>query len=244
MIMIKKQSGRVLLQFAAVCVIAVMMTSSWQTEAVIPAAGKVVLVTGKAAALTPDGKPRKLKRGGPFYEGDTIETQKKSFVKLKYTDGGVMLLRPATKLVVEKYKNPKKGKGESVSRLVKGGLRAVTGAIAKRDRSKFKLKTPTATMGVRGTDFTVRFCAGDCGDLGARVAPPADGLYTGVNSGGIDLTNAAGTRGYNAGQYGYVKNVNTRPQVLPAAPAVIAVDDLPPPTQESTGESIEGNACK
>ena len=240
----EKKFGRGLIPLVTLCVIAVMMTSSWQTEAVIPAAGKVVLVTGKAMALTPDGKDRPLKRGGPFYEGDTIETQKKSFVKLKYTDGGVMLLRPATKLVVEKYKDPKSGKGQAVTRLVKGGLRAVTGAIAKKDRSKFKLKTPTATMGVRGTDFTVRFCAGDCGDLGARVAPPSDGLYTGVNSGGIDLTNAGGTSAYSAGQYGYVKNVNTKPQVLPAAPAVIAVDDLPPPTSDNTGEAIEGNACK
>lgn len=208
-------------------------------------AGKIVLVTGSAMALSVDGKSRVLKRGGPFFEGDTIETEKKSFVKLKYTDGGVMLLRPATKIVVEKYMDPKEGKGEAVTNLLKGGMRAVTGAIAKKDRSKYKVKTPTATMGVRGTDFVIRYCKGDCGDLANYGAPaPADGLYTGVTEGGITLTNAAGTRTYNAGQYGYVSSWNSAPQILPAAPAIIAIDDLPPPGSDSGSDFIDGNACQ
>lgn len=219
--------------------------ASWNVVALPPSAGKVILVTGKAIAVSPNGKVRKLKRGAKFYEGDTIETREKSFVKLKYTDGGVMLLRPATKLVIEKYKDPKAGIGESVTNLVKGGLRAVTGVIAKQDRSKYKLKTPVATMGVRGTDFTVRYCKGDCTDLEKYGVPaPADGLYSGVNKGGIVLNNGGGSRLFNAGQYGYVAGQGSLPSLLPGAPAIIAIDNLPDPADSSNKDFIGGNACK
>jgi hypothetical protein len=208
-------------------------------------AGKIVLLIGKASVVSVDGKPRKLKRGVSFFEGDTFETQKKSFVKLKYTDGGVMLLRPGTKLVVEAFKNPEKGVGKSVFNLVKGGLRAVTGAVAKKDPSSFKLKTPVATLGVRGTDYTVRYCKGDCGDLANLGVPaPQDGLYTGVNSGGIDLTNGGGTRRYNAGQFGYASSWNTPPGQLPGAPGIIKVDNLPDPLANDDNDFITGNACE
>ena len=227
------------------CLLAIAGLSSWQVMAVPVAAGKIVLVTGKASALSPDGKARKIKRGGPFYEGDTIETTKKSFVKLKYTDGGVMLLRPGTKIVVEKYKDPKVGQGESVTKLVKGGMRAVTGAIAKKSRKKYKLRTPSATMGVRGTDYTVRYCRGDCADLSNYGAPaPTDGLYTGVSSGGITLTNASGTRLFKVGQYGYVSTSTSGIGLLPGAPAILAVDNLPDPTDNNGKDFISGNACQ
>lgn len=219
--------------------------TSWQVFAKIPSAGKIVLVTGKAAALSSDGVSRVLKRGGPFYEGDTIETQRKSFVKLKYSDGGIMLLRPATKLIVEKYKYPKKGVGKSVTNLVKGGLRAVTGVIAKRNRDNYKLKTPAATMGVRGTDFTVRFCNGDCTDLEAYGAPaPDDGLYTGVNKGGIVLANAGGSQLYKVGQFGYIAGTQFKPRLLPSAPAIFIIDNLPDPNAKNSNDFIEGSACK
>jgi len=241
MIKIKSHAKRVLF----ISLLLVTVITSWQVFAKIPSAGKIVLVTGKAAALSPDGTSRKLKRGGPFYEGDTIETQRKSFVKLKYTDGGVMLLRPGTKLIVEKYKYPKNGVGESVTNLVKGGLRAVTGIIAKRNRDKYKLKTATATMGVRGTDFTVRFCQGDCTDLEDYGAPaPDDGLYTGVNKGSIILTNAAGSQSYNVGQFGYIAGNKSKPRLLPSAPAIFIIDSLPDPTADNSKDFIEGSTCK
>jgi len=228
-----------------IVIVSAIAISSWQASAKIPSAGKIVLVTGKAAALSSSGETRKLKRGGPFYEGDTIETEKKSFVKLKYTDGGVMLLRPATKLIVEKYKHPKKGAGKSVTNLVKGGLRAVTGAIAKRNRDNYKLKTPAATMGVRGTDFTVRFCNGDCSDLENYGAPaPDDGLYTGVNKGGIVLANAAGSQLYNVGQFGYIAGTQFKPRLLPSAPAIFVIDNLPDPNAKNSSDFIEGSSCK
>ena len=42
--------------------------------------------------------------------------------------------------------------------LVEGGLRVITGAVAKAEPEKYKLETPVALMGVRGTEFAVVLC--------------------------------------------------------------------------------------
>ncbi len=47
-------------------------------------------------------------------------------------------------------------------RLLKGGLRTVTGLMGKRRPDAFQLGTATATIGIRGTDFVVRVCTDDC----------------------------------------------------------------------------------
>jgi hypothetical protein len=48
--------------------------------------------------------------------------------------------------------------------LVKGGMRAVTGAIAQRRPEAYKVRTPVATLGVRGTEYYLRICEQDCAD--------------------------------------------------------------------------------
>lgn len=208
-------------------------------------AGQIVLLIGKATVISSDEKTRALQRGADFYEGDTFETEKKSFVKLKYSDGGLMLLRPSTRLTVEKFTNPESGVGKSVFNLVKGGLRAVTGAVAKKDPSSFKLKTPVATLGVRGTDYTVRYCNGDCEDLEEYGVPaPKDGLYTGVDVGSICLLNGPGKKCYVVGQYGYVASSNTSPELLDEAPGILKGDSLPDPLASNDNDFIAGNACK
>ncbi|MCK4744374.1 MAG: FecR domain-containing protein [Sulfuriflexus sp.] len=222
----------------------VTATSNWQVFAKTPFAGNIILITGKAMALSLDGQLRELERGEPFYAGETITTDKKASITLKYSDGGVMLLRPATKLIIKKYKYTKKLGGHSVIKLVKGGLRTVTGVIAKRDRDNYKLITPAATLTVRGTDFTIRFCNEDCIDLEAYGAPaPDNGLYVGVNKGGIVLKNSAGSQLYKVGQFGYIAGTQFKPILLPAAPAIFVIDNLPDPKKKNS-DGFKDNACK
>ena len=42
--------------------------------------------------------------------------------------------------------------------LVSGGLRVITGAMAKSNPENYKVRTPVALMGVRGTEFSVFLC--------------------------------------------------------------------------------------
>jgi hypothetical protein len=54
----------------------------------------------------------------------------------------------------------RKPDGDNASfNLVKGGLRSVTGLLGKRNKEKFAMKTPSATIGIRGTTFIAEWVA-------------------------------------------------------------------------------------
>lgn len=116
--------------------------------------------------------------------------------------------------------------GSAVLNLVRGGFRTITGLIGRRDRSAYQLKTPVATIGIRGTDFSVYQCSGNCDSN--------DGLYLGVWDGGITVQNDGGTADFDAGEFGYVANQQTPPQSAP--PNSNVTTDTPPPPTDDDGE--------
>jgi len=100
--------------------------------------------------------------------------------------------------------------------MLKGGLRAVTGLIGKRNREKVSFQTETATIGIRGTHFGALFCNSDCGGIPTVSGQvPANGLHVDVASGAVVVTNGAGQVVLNAGQFGFVGAVNQPPQLVP-----------------------------
>lgn len=82
-------------------------------------------------------------------------------------------------------------------RLVKGGFRAVSGLIGKVNHDDYRVATPVATIGIRGTRYTARLCLGDCVDRseitsalrgrGGNVGNNTPILITTVESGSIAL---------------------------------------------------------
>ena len=137
--------------------------------------GKTVFVRGAATAQSQSGGGRILGKDSPLYEGDVITTGPRSFAILGLSDGTRMSLRPNTVFEIEGMKydasaaaeNPPQAsqatKPQSLFlRLFRGGLRAITGLLAKRNQNGFRLATPVATVGVRGTDFEARLCEGEC----------------------------------------------------------------------------------
>lgn len=126
--------------------------------------GTVSFVCGVVTAGPERGELRFLAKGEPLYKGDVISTGAKSFTIIKMIDDSKITLRPTTVFALEDY-NLEKGKENALLRLFKGGLRAVTGFISKRNPERgFNLHTPTAVCGVRGTEFDARLCTDDCGD--------------------------------------------------------------------------------
>lgn len=121
--------------------------------------------------------------------------------------------------------------GSAVLNLVRGGFRTITGLIGRRDRSAYQLKTPVATIGIRGTDFSVYQCTGNCNS--------DDGLYLGVWDGGITVQNDGGAADFDAGEFGYVANQQTPPQPSPPNTNV-TTDTPPPPTEDNDGEEESG----
>ena len=121
--------------------------------------GEVQFSKGVATAQSEGQQARFLGKGFPLFEGDVISTGKRSFTILKLSDGSKMTLRPNTVFGLEKFDEEEEN---ATLKLFKGGLRALTGLLAKKNPDAYRLDTPIATIGIRGTTFDVRICAGDC----------------------------------------------------------------------------------
>jgi hypothetical protein len=120
-------------------------------------AGMVVASRGEVIALA-NGGSRELKQGDFVYESDEIITSNKSFAVLQFVDGAKVTVRPDSTVIIEQYLyNGNDGDAAELS-LVAGGLRVITGAMAKTHPENYKVRTPVALMGVRGTEFSVMLC--------------------------------------------------------------------------------------
>jgi hypothetical protein len=186
------------------------------------AAADVTTLTGRAMAATPEGAIRTLEPGKPVYSGETIVTNPNSYIRMKFTDGGAVLLRPNSRFQIEDYNlSDRPAENRSFFRLVKGGFRAVTGLVGRTNRENYRVTTAVATIGIRGTDFEGRLCEGDCLD----VDPPvADGLYVGVKHNDvIELCTAAGCIDVDAGQFAFAPAPNVKPEHIPQ-PSVLPGD--------------------
>jgi len=119
--------------------------------------GEVTMVIGVAQLVGVDGQGRRLVRGAPVSEGDAIETAAGGHVHLRFVDGGRLSVRPASRLLVENYAQGSAQSGGTAIRfrLSEGGVRSITGAWGQAERERFRLNTPLAAIGVKGTDFTV-----------------------------------------------------------------------------------------
>ena len=134
-------------------------------------AGEVTLTRGLATAHGAGTAARILGEGAPVYVGDVVSTGPRSVALLKLEDGSRVTLRPETSFQVEEYVLSDT-RPSAVFRLFKGGLRAVTGFMSKRNPNAVQLRTAVATIGIRGTEFDVRICGDDCvAEAGKRPAP-------------------------------------------------------------------------
>ncbi|RYG13868.1 MAG: hypothetical protein EON92_04110 [Burkholderiales bacterium] len=134
-------------------------------------AGEVEFSRGVGFAQTPGQTPRTLGKGLPLREGDRLTTSEGGSAIIKLEDGTRMTVRPNSELVLQQYKFAADATDNSlVMQLLRGGMRAVTGLIAKSSPNAARIQTNTATIGIRGTDFDARVCARDCGTESAKVA--------------------------------------------------------------------------
>lgn len=181
-------------------------------------AGQVTHLSGTLSVKKADGSSRLLSIKSEVQEGDLITTEAETYARVKFADGGEVVLRPNTQLKVESYafQADKPESDNIVLSMFKGGLRAVTGLIGKRNRDKVAYQTPTATIGIRGTHHGQLLCQNDCAGVPPVTGqPPANGLHVDVADGSIILSNAAGQQVFSVGQFGYVAGPNAAPVIVP-----------------------------
>ena len=163
--------------------------------------GEVEFARGVGFAQTPGQVPRTLGKGLSLKEGDRLTTSEGASAIIKLDDGTRMTVRPNSELVLQQYSFKENAPDNGMlMQLVRGGFRAVTGLISKNAPDAAKVRTSTATIGIRGTDFDARLCVRECGAESSRVQESArpnavQASAKVVNAqGDLNATDVAGTR--------------------------------------------------
>ena len=187
-------------------------------DAALAAAGAVTHLSGAVVARRGDGQSQILSVKSEVREGDVLATAENSYARVKFGDGTEVVLRPNTQIKVEafKFEEQKPREDNVLLSLLKGGLRSVTGLLAKRNPENFRVQSPTATIGIRGTNFGALFCQNDCAGIpGGGGQAPANGLHVDVSDGAIIVSNAAGSKEFKVGEFGFVQNPQSPPVGVP-----------------------------
>ncbi len=170
--------------------------------------GIVAQSEGSVVAVNARKVSRKLSRGQPVFLGDKVITGENGFVRLKMIDDAVLDLRCFSIMVIEEYALSNTSR-RSILNLLQGSLKKVTGQIGKMTDDVYQLKTPVASVGVRGTEYALRvFQAKGCGGM----IDADDGLYLEVIKGLVDVHNEAGSEVITKGETAYVPLPNALPE--------------------------------
>jgi hypothetical protein len=189
--------------------------------------GIVEHLSGPLMDRKADGTVKVLAAKSEVESGDTLVSEKNTYAQIRFIDNSEITLRPGTTFKIDNfaYDAGKPEEDSAAFSLVKGGLRSITGLLGKRNKEKFQLKTPAATIGIRGTTFIAQWVEPALPAApGSNLAP---GLHVAVLDGLIVLTNPAGAQHFQAGQFGFVPNMSAPPIILPQNPGLKFV---PPPT--------------
>lgn len=149
--------------------------------------GRVIWIKGLFKATTPNKEVRTLQKASIIYLNDTLETDANSQAQIAFTDNSLMTFRPSTIFYIDQYDlqsssssgGVTKTAGKYIMNLIQGGFRTITGLIAKNSPDNYRVNTPVATIGVRGTDYTIAYENGQ--------------LYVGHYAGIPCVTSGAGT---------------------------------------------------
>jgi hypothetical protein len=175
-------------------------------------AGAVDLVEGDVQVYDANRARRTVKLKDAVNEGDSVVTGTDGELHLNMQDGGYLAVRPNSVMQVMKYQANGNDDDTSVIGIVKGALRSVTGFIGKFNSKNTRIVTPTATIGIRGTDHEtlVREESDAFGEAGT---------YDKVNAGGTFIQTAQGRTDVTPNSAGFApKAGNAAPRLLARVP--------------------------
>lgn len=183
------------------------------TGPLAPLAGKIKLVQGHVAVTSSGGTERVAAVGMELRAGDLIATGPEAELHAEMEDGAYLAARPNAQIRLVAYQLTGTASDKSWIDLIKGGLRMVSGWIAKSNPGAFRIKTPVATIGIRGTDFEIQH-------FETSDAPAAEeaGTHHLVYEGSTLLSTEEADVEVLAGQAAYATDTLSAPQLHTEVP--------------------------
>ena len=182
--------------------------------AVEPAkAARVTAVSGQAEVLRATGPKEPLLPNSAVFNGDTVQTGRGE-ARLQFSDGGAVAVQSNSRFKIAEYRynGAEDGTEQAIFDLIRGGVRALSGAIGHRNTERYQMRTVVATIGIRGTAYDALFCQGDCTQTDGSALP--DGLHVRTTSGAVEVRNKAGRLPVVKGLRAFVPN-----QLAPPRPS-------------------------
>lgn len=135
----------------AIMILLAVSANAWSAEG----AGTIKTLTG-SATVTRDSSVLPIAIGQHVFPGDRIVSGRDSYVGIMLHDDTRLTIGPGSELLIREFEfNPSSYAGGLAVSFLKGTVRVVTGLIGKHAPERVRFHTPTATIGIRGTEFVV-----------------------------------------------------------------------------------------
>ena len=191
-------------------------------------AGQVQHLSGTLSVQRADGSIRILSQKSEVNPGEVLTTQKDSYAQINFTDGSSMTMRPNTQMKLESFKfaQDKPNEDSAFFRLVKGGLRTVTGLVGKRgNQDAYRIGTSTATIGIRGSSGETLDCLISCDGVVPGGDKAEKAVYHNTLTGSYVMQSEDGTVIIGEGQFALHKK-GQAPEILKGDPG-FKLNELP-----------------
>ncbi len=191
-------------------ILALLSQTSWATV------GRVVEQTGPTEIVR-NKKSTPSSVNTAVQMNDTVVTARAK-ARLEFDDKTTVNITEQSKITIDEFVyDPKAGSGKLAMKMVQGTARYTSGQIAKNSPQNVNVQTPTATVAVRGTDFSMT--VDELGRSLVMLLPSCDAK--GCVTGAISVSNDAGTVFMDvAYQTTVVSSLNT----VPSSPVIVTID--------------------
>ena len=179
----------------------------------------VEFVKGTVSIVDAKGQARMPQVNDKIFAGETILTGRDGELHARTDDHGYVAFRANTRMKIDSYLAEGDKDDNVVMSLLYGSLRSITGWIGKHNADKYAIRTPTATIGIRGTDHEPHVILPPGPGEGPPAAPP--GTYEKVHSGATVIKNEGGQTVVNANHVAFAPHDGKAPpRALDRAPDI------------------------
>lgn len=190
-------------------------------------AARVDFAIGNVAAVDKAGQSRSVTKGAHIEEGETIATND-GRAQLRFSDGAYVSLQPQSEFRIDQYRfeGRQDGSEKAFLSLLKGGLRTITGLVGRSNKKNYQVSTTVATIGIRGTEYTIQY---------------GNSIQGTVGEGEIEVCNGAGCIDVANGESYYVQSQNVLPTLSGKLTDLPPLTIDPPIPEFRQGETVNPN---